>query len=63
MKNPRKRKDVALEKVIKVTENMNPDDLEVGELGDLQNLLEKEDDLNPDDLSQFVHGRKGNPNG
>lgn len=63
MKNPRKRKDVALEKVLNITENMSPDDLEIGKLGDLQNLVEKKDDLNPDDLGQFIRDQKGNPNG
>lgn len=47
-KNDHKRHTI--EKIINITDELNPDDIEAGDFGDLQGLIEQRDDLNPDDV-------------
>ncbi len=46
-------KKIPMDKILNITKELNPDDLEVGEMAhmkrDLQSLIEEEDDSNPDD--------------
>ncbi len=44
-------KKVPLDKILNLTKEFNPDDIEVGEREDLQALVEQKDDYNPDDLT------------
>lgn len=43
-------KKIPLDRVINISEELSPDDIEVGQMDDLQALIEEKDDYSPDDL-------------
>ncbi len=59
-----KDKKIPMEKILNITEELNPDDIGAGEIGNLECLVECKDDSSPDDelLSNANRSyRKENP--